>query len=418
MVRTTLGLLLAGAIFCSPALGAEPARPKRTSLTKAQLENLRDVIIPTHERGTPRGLIEVLAPYTARISDGQLAATDEILAESGIPPVAELLAGARIALVEQNQADSLPAPKGRELILTMRGLADRIEQLVSDCNGHAAFDDSAPQPANFDQFEELLWEMHVLENRLASGGRMAGYARQLSELVRKANPRELSDGDRGAVEADYDLRLSELATLNRELGERTMEQRLLRLKYAGTVLSQSSDLKEKFQAAFVVDLDGELLATYFKNRAGSADGSPPVTLAVFRKSLGDPDLPAEIERIRNDSRRAAGEDFLKKSRLLFTGLHWWYRGRYGQGTEGGGLLKSKAALTSPEGLFGLYMPKETALPTDPTSAGQQVPMVDRRHHYVWQFETRSIQTSFDASRDTTTRRDKTITSITTFDRFY
>ena len=39
-------------------------------------------------------------------------------------------------------------------------------------------------------------------------------------------------------------------------------------------------------------------------------------------------------------------DLLEKSRLLYTGLHWWLRGRYGKGTDGFGLLKSPAAMKS------------------------------------------------------------------------
>jgi hypothetical protein len=110
--------------------------------------------------------------------------------------------------------------------------------------------------------------------------------------------------------------------------------------------------------------------------------------------LADPELPARIREHVRHGQQSAGQEFIAKSRLLFTGLHWWFRGRYGMGTDGHGLLKSKAALASPDVMFALYMPQTTPVPTDPTKGGMQVPLVDRRHHYLWQFETRQISTGF------------------------
>jgi hypothetical protein len=206
-------------------------------------------------------------------------------------------------------------------------------------------------------------------------------------------------------------------------------------------------LKERFQAAFVLDLDGEELAGFFarlrpasasiaskdepskktadaKDRAKRTD-DPAADLAAatgsvvrFRQSLNDPQLAETIREQVKRGQQLAGKDFLEKSRLLFTGLHWWFRGRYGMGTDGNGLLKSKLALTSPDAQFGLYMPKEVPKPTDPRQGGKQVPSVDRRHHYIWQFETRTIQTSFNSSTTNKLKSDNRVQQVTTFDRFY
>jgi hypothetical protein len=216
------------------------------------------------------------------------------------------------------------------------------------------------------------------------------------------------------------------------------------------VLTNSTDLKERFQAAFWLELDGEELAKFFerlhapqprpvaaesKARAAAdvAEGKgqqqpaddPAADLLAgnstavkFRQSLADPNLPETIREHVKHGLQTAGKDFVQKSRLLFTGLHWWFRGRYGMGTDGNGLLKSKLALTSPDAQFGLYMPREIPQPTDPRQGGQQVPQVDRRHHYVWQFETRTIQTSFQSVSKTEQGHITKVNQVTTFDRFY
>ena len=460
MKRSLLGIALVLGVAAATASAAEPATA-RTGLTKPQLAVLNDEVIPAHRQESPAALLESLGPFVAKLSDKHMAAADEYLAEQKVPPIAELLAGARVTLVEQSQTAGLALPKNRELVVTLKGLKERIDQLLALCSGHEAFDDKAVAPANFAEFEKRLWEMHVLENRLAAGSRMARYALKLVEEARRTNSRRLSDEDRQIVETDFDRHLSELAILNRELSERTIEQRVNRLIYADRVLSESKDLKEKFQAAFVVDLDGELLAAFFKrlhkgaladrrvanptvstktgndNDREAAEGeasddeqsqTATATSVVFRKSLADPQLPSRIDQLREHGRQSAGDDFLKKSRLLYTGLHWWYRGRYGAGSEGNGLLKSKLALSSPQAMFGLYMPKETPKPTDPALLGQQssagpqsqaVPQVDRRHHYLWQFETRQISSSSDSSEKTQkTIGPAKVVSVTSFDRFY
>jgi hypothetical protein len=82
-----------------------------------------------------------------------------------------------------------------------------------------------------------------------------------------------------------------------------------------------------------------------------------------------------------------------KAGLFFEGLHWWLRGRYGEGPDVGGLAKSPEALVSDAALFGIYMPTETPQPSDPSDARvkRATPRFDRRHHYWWTWEDRRLQ---------------------------
>ena len=116
------------------------------------------------------------------------------------------------------------------------------------------------------------------------------------------------------------------------------------------------------------------------------------------------------------ARESAG-DLVTKSRLLYRGLHWWLRGRYGLGPDGFGLLKSVEALSSPLAQFPLYMPAGMPTPSDPTETGYSVPRFDRRHHYIWMYEYRVLRRHF-ASASRKLGGNRTVTSRTTFDQFY
>jgi len=427
---------MSGAIRCiavallgvaAGSFAAEPTKPARNPLTKPQREALDADVLPAIEQQSDAAVVTSLSPLVARINDAQLAAIDEYLVEKKHPPVAELLSAARIRLVEQNLQAQAPPPKARELALTLRGLKTRLDEVLALYHTEPAFDDKTPAPKDLTAYEARFWDLHVLEQRILAAGRMAKFAQQLVEESRKQVFKAFTAADKEALDADFNLSWSNLASMSRELAERTMALRVKRLEHAARVIG-GSDLKEKFLAAFVIDLDGELLASFFKQlhrepapaaTAAAVDTAAPTAGdIVYCKPLAEPSLPTRIEQLRDSGRQTAGEAFLTKSRQLFTGLHWWYRGRYGAGSEGNGLLKSKQALASPEAMFGLYMPIETPRPTDPTKLGPQVPLVDRRHHYLWQFETRSISVSLGLSSEHVSSASGNVTSITTMRQFY
>lgn len=56
------------------------------------------------------------------------------------------------------------------------------------------------------------------------------------------------------------------------------------------------------------------------------------------------ELAEQVRESLTYGRQLAGEDLLMKSRLLFTGLHWWYRGRYGAGSDSKALTVKKVPL--------------------------------------------------------------------------
>ena len=411
---------------------------KQVALTKAQQTLLSEQLIPAHEQGNPLAVLQALSPIVAKLDDARIEAVDAFLAEQSIPPIGELLANARLTLVEQNLARSLPKPEPRELVLTIKGLSAKIEETLADAAKHPAFDAEQPKPKNLKEYEELFWQMHVLDNRLASATRIGTYAVSLAEAGKSLPKQNLSEAQQSVLNTDFARLQGELLKTRKRLAARDFDFRVQRLAYASEVLTSSKDLQERILAAFVLDLDGEQLARQLNltdlvpaanaeddantKAAAAADAFAPIEerQAVATISSEQAEAADKVRKAITQGRKAAGDDLLRKSRMVFTGLHWWYRGRYGSGSDGNGLLKNKLALASPQAMFGLYMPKETPKPTDPTSlVGKQTPQIDRRHHYLWQFETRQIQTSFGSTGSTKTKgvNVKSV-QITKLDQFF
>ena len=123
---------------------------------------------------------------------------------------------------------------------------------------------------------------------------------------------------------------------------------------------------------------------FFERHPKLPDGGDPSTMPLTN---------VELAELTQQGRQAAGAELLLKGELLFEGLHWWLRGRYGRGSEGGGLFKNKQVLRNPALRFGLSMPTDPPRPTVPgvVSRYEPVPFADRRHHYVWAWENQGIE---------------------------
>jgi hypothetical protein len=388
---------------------------KKTELSKAQQTLLDEQVIPACLQKDPLTILQSLSPIVAKLDDSRLELVDRYLEAQGLATSDELLANARLVLVEQNLTAALPKPESRELILTLKGLIARIEKELVEAGKHSALATDQNPQKSLKEYEALFWELHVLDNRLLSVARITTYASQLSAVANKLPKKSLSEAQQQILATDMASYERQVLQLRQRLATREFDYRVARLEAAYQTLKSSQDLKERFRAAFVIDLDGERLAQQLKisgltqatkpkdapkrseESAATDTASDELDPLVGRSESQKILLADKVNDYLTNGRQEAGEDLLTKSRLLFTGLHWWTRGRYGAGSDGNGLLKNKLALASPQAMFGLYMPTQTPTPTDPTSSGQQIPQVDRRHHYLWQFETRSIQTSFDST---------------------
>ena len=193
--------------------------------------------------------------------------------------------------------------------------------------------------------------------------------------------------------------------------ERDLIARIKRLTHARKVLDTSSELKDRYLAAWSVDFDGPLVLEELQR--------PSEEIDFHSDMLNDEGLLAQVEETIEAGVASSGESLLTKSRHLFTGLHWWTRGRYGMGPDGIGLLKNVHAMTSDAALFPLLMPEKMpdAQPPQEEWFGG-TPEYDRRHQFIWAWEYRETHTTISSQSRTVSHTDRQVTSETQLSRFY
>ena len=295
------------------------------------------------------------------------------------------------------RAEKLPRPSSRELQLAIPALSASIEAELAEVGQSPAMSPSAPAATSFKEFEDRLWQLHVIRNRLRNTTALVDYGITMAraEKGRGRGAVESRDGDI----ANFEALAHRVEKMTRDAAKRSVAERMLRLDFALRVLRDSDNLKQRYYAAFVGDLDGRLLVESMRSQDGPT--------ALDQLHIVEQRHAALVD--------AAGKDLVRKAELLFVGLHWWMRGRYGKGPEGHGLLKDPAAVRSPEAMFGLYMPLETPQPTDPQlTSSDRVPEIDRRHHYIWMYQYQTIQVSRESQSQSNTSRTGTRTKLSHF----
>jgi hypothetical protein len=143
-------------------------------------------------------------------------------------------------------------------------------------------------------------------------------------------------------------------------------------------------------AGFAIQYDYTALTDFYTNN--------PVD-SISRKSLKDPEMASSIESTMILAREHGAEQIEKGTRLM-VGLHWWLRGRYGNGALTYGLVKPKAAMNSQRIMFALQMPSQIKAPDLPSMPHiGRIPTFERRHYYHWAVEKRNVfKTSFVGSK--------------------
>lgn len=386
MCRTLTLALLAWALpfttWAADPSTAETTLPRGLSSRYAQ--SMLRKVLPAVQMGDSYGVLNSLSRLTAQMPDKQIDAVNTWLKQLNMPELGELLAEARLNLVHQNGGADLPKPNSRELLLTLEAIRAQVAEISDQKLKHPAMADPLPHPQKLHDYKELFWKIHVYDNRLMSAAVMARYAQRLAGDSR-VNRKYLTLEQVAVLDADYGQLQRDVLALQRELEEREAALRLQRFELAEKLLAESTQLSNQLLAVHVVQEDGPLLADYL-----NANNAQQFTLDSLNQTSSQ-DITTRAEA----ALQSVGKGVAKKSQLLYAGLHWWLRGRYGAGPDGGGLLKSQLAMQSPEAQFALYMPAQTPKPTDPSQESKshgQVPQFDRRHHYIWALENRRIQT--------------------------
>jgi hypothetical protein len=404
MSMTTI--LITAVLAAAPDQGTEPALPRGMQKTFESL-------VRAYYAGDSGAVWKELSPMVARWSDTQVETLDRALAAQEVPGVGELLVELRMNLVQQNLANALPDPQIRERMLVLAALRDRTAAILEEHRTHPLVAGTSEAPESLVEYERLLWEIHVLRNKLLTAARATQYAQLLADGVTE-RIRERLKADELILLANAGEPLPDVQAAAATLDELDAEVRLKRLDHGLAALEQPQLSEERFMAAWSTQHDAEVVTAFLRNQA---QGEGPRRLT--RTALARPELIEEIAAKSERARQLAG-DLAEKARNLFEGLHWWRRGRFGQGPELGGLAKSAAAAQTPDGLLWLYMPAEPPLPdparddtetpgetesdapspeltafefntpSDRVRVRRPTPPVERRHHYTWAWEDRRI----------------------------
>lgn len=366
--------------------GGKPAGVSKTRTTKTVklsrkvISFIETELLPTWTANDPTALLGLLKDQIARWSDSQLASINQFLADKQAPSVQAMLTDARIKLAQWGAEASASEPSPREAALLLGEMRQQAEQLLATACEIQLMTDPLPRPQSLTEFRNLLWDGHVQNNQLHNAAGMVAVAKTLQESKIVRGAKKGSALQKRLLECDFADLAAKIETTRQELNERGVELRVARVAFALRVLAESQDIKERFFAAYAVGIDGALLLAGFKQHPQP----------FGRETLNAAGYVAELESQVQRGTQLAG-DLVKKSELLFAGMHWWRRARYGRGPEFFGLVKNATALASLESQVALLMPRVAPTPVDPAkNPAAQVPDCDRRHHYTWAWQTREF----------------------------
>ncbi|MFN0020988.1 MAG: hypothetical protein ACKVP0_22240 [Pirellulaceae bacterium] len=382
-----------------PAVKAPEIKPAK--LTPKQIAFVKSELIPAYQSGEPINILKLVSGQLARWTDPQIAGMNQLLAELKAPTLDKMITDARMNLVRAQMADKGPEATAREAAIVLREIKRQIEEILKTAQGIELMKDPFPKPKSLTEFRDQYWMAHVQNNQLinADGLAFQGNLITQSKVVSKA--KNASPADKAIFATKFPDITTKIRIVHRELNERSVELRVERVKFAVKVLQESKDIKERFLASYAVGVDGELLVNGFKEFPGP----------FVRSTLSAPGYVDALTSDVDRGKKLAG-DMVKKSQLLFAGMHWWRRGRYGLGPELNGLLKSTAAQTNLAAQIPLNMPRVTPVPVDPAKHPlDQIPTFDRRHHFTWAWQTRQFQMTGGSSSSSNTSTQASTSSI-------
>lgn len=384
--------------------------PSNAALTARIEKVISQQIVPAYRNDQTDIFSKILENLLTKLDAEELSEVNTILKEKGVPEIGEMMLDARIRqVVAQRVKPEKISP--REAAMAMPVLRARIEQLLVEIEKAGFLNSSLPDYETIKDYENAFWEIHVATNTLQNAATMTKFGQSIIETSRERKLKNLSDDEIANLEIDFASLRNQLQEVHAELQESKAELRINAVSKATRIVRDAKDFKERLRAAYVINFDGQQVIDFLR----SAEISK-----LTRPALRDPNQLNSITTAVTYARENAG-DVALKSRLLYLGMHWWTRGRYGEGPEGMGLLKSSAALSSPLARFPLYMPLRPPTPTDPFTS-PSIPRFDRRHHYIWMYEYQSIQTHQDEETYSSQTIDgpieSRIASVTQMSRFY
>ena len=340
-------------------------------------------LIPAYRTGNLEIVVFSAAMIVNQVGGTVNAEIDEYLAGEGIEALGVVLASSRFSLLVQNKVVK-PAATKKELLITVPHFQAEVEKVISGELRPAimkADDGAVAIPTEFVEFERALWDLHVYKNDLINLGRTAEMAGRTVQIVLQ-NAR-LSAVERMTLSFDFQAVRQIIEAEAEKRLTREMSLRERRIELALGILGDSKSLKARLQAAFAMDQDVKIIRAFVEQqRKGNFAGVPVPKLGELEGSVA--------------IARGTHRELFRSADQLYTGLHWWLRGRYGKGIAANGLLKGEHVKKVPASGFALRMPRDRAKASDPFAVENELasPYVGRRHEYIWSWENGGIKMEY------------------------
>lgn len=364
-------------------------------IPRGTLKNLDEIVVPAMRANRNDVFMAAMTDIIDRCNREQLDAVEKYCESKGVGSVRERFGDLALLQIEQGQIN-LNAKLDMGLAVYLADeLARKVESGLEVLDLHQVMIDPLEVPEDWLQSEQLFWETHVFRNEFLNAQRLVDYGvAVLKPHFRRAQ--KSGDPEMLAVFQRVEKLAALVPETFRTMVERDSELRLIRFNRSHQELLDGGDFEKLLIAAMCMELDAEQLTELYQ------DNSPE---SFTRVALQDPNLSKTIQKKLKEGRQV-GDDVSLKAILLRSGLHFWLRGRYGEGQLANGLLKSPEAMTSTLAMEGLYMPKKRPRPiSDYHDNESSEPGYDRRHYYTWAVEHRPLIEERSSRRDSATTKD-------------
>lgn len=333
--------------------------------------------------------LRYFAALAASGSEAKIAAVDDFLTKKKLPPLAHLLAQARLKAIHDGSAAKLPRPRAQEVLLELPVLIAGFDNQTGDVLKHPLLNKPLADGLTVNEYDRQIRTVEALAQTIADAQKLAGGLASLAKYVPLADRARLPAEQANLVLRNFTAEAANLQALSRTLEGIEAALRVRRLRRAPLALGRRGAPSERLLAAHTWQEDSARLDAFFdavKKKGFHADG--PQGLA----ELTDPALPervhADVERCR-----ALAGTLTKKVGELYTAIDFWLRGRYGEGPELFGLAKAENAVNNQDAAHSIYLPVEPQQPTDPAKQDDQTPAVPhyaRRHFHWWAWENQQL----------------------------
>lgn len=413
-LRPKAALSLLFAVITTFAIGSSFAQAQNQPLDETAADNLPrgtvkkldELIVPAMKANRNDVFMASITPIIERSDRDQLKSIEAYCFAQGAGSVRERFGNLALLQIEQGLVRIDTKHDLTLAVYLADELANKVEKGLAKLQQHDVMSDPLEVPDDWQHSEQLFWETHVYRNEFVNAQNLVDYGvAVLKPHFRRAN--KSGDAEMLSVFERVDKLAKVLPQTYQSMVEREAEMRLIRFSRSHKKLMAGGDFETLLVAAMCVELDSEKLNELFQH-------SSPDSLT--RAALKDPTLPKTVHQMVRQARQVE-DNISHKAILLRSGLHYWLRGRYGEGQLAGGLLKAPEAMTSALAMEGLYMPK---IRPKPISRYHDIetsePGYDRRHYYTWAVEHRPLieeRNSYSRSRN-----ERDITSARTTRKFW